>query len=123
MNNYDFVDLKLKIYDTIIKIVNLFTEKNINDIILVKSIIKYNLMNNPNSYIDYENNMFNIISLMLSHAIANDCESFCSIFLGFSFLFEEFIKYENDDKMNENIGDILGKLFFYFQEKKDETVN
>ena len=121
METYDFVDLESKIDDVVIKIVNLFTEENIIDISSVKSKIKSSLINNPNSYLDYKDNIFDIIAMMMSQAKANDCESFCGTFLTSSFLLEKFIQSGDNDDINEGVSDNLGELFFYFQEKGCET--
>ena len=56
---------------------------------------KENKDNTNNSYVDYKENIFCNISMMMSQAIANDCESFCGTFLASTFLFEKFIQYTN----------------------------
>lgn len=126
METYDFVDLETKIDDVVIKIVNLFTEGNMIEITLAKLKIKEVLINNIDSYVDYKENIFCIIAVMMSQAVANDCESFCGTFLASTFLLEKFIQYgdngDNDDsETNDIVADLLGELFFYFQEKGCET--
>lgn len=121
METYDFVDLESKIDDVTIKIVNLFTDDDMTDINLVKLKIKEHLINNTDSYVDYKENIFCIISVMMSQAEANDCESFCGTFLASTFLLEKFIQCGDNDEINDKVGDLLGELFFYFQEKEDTT--
>lgn len=121
METYDFVDLESKIDNVVIKIVNFFTEDCMKDINLAKLKIKEHLINNTDIYTDYKENIFCIISVMISQAEANDCESFCGTFLASTFLLEKFIQYGDNDEKNEKVGDLLGELFFYFQEKEDTT--
>lgn len=117
MQVYDFVDLELKIDDTVTKFVNLFTGENITDVKIAKNKIKISLINNPNSYIDYHDIIFDTISLLLSKSSANDFDSFCETFLASTFLLEKFIQCGDNDDIIGRIGDFIHELFCYFQLK------
>lgn len=121
METYDFIDLEIKIDNAVIMIVEFFKDVKLNDINETKELIKNSLITNPNSYVDYKNKILDIISQMMSKVIVNDCKSFCSIFLTSTFLLENFIKYKYEHIMSERIGNILGELFYYFQEKIEIT--
>lgn len=98
---YDLVKVEQLYSNSIISIFNILNNKNEANIGIVKDLIKESL-NNPESYVDYEESKYEILTSLLSAIMAYDTERFVFLFITSSFLLESIMKIsENSSKSTD----------------------
>lgn len=101
--------------ETVIKLVSLFICKEVANIEEAKEIIQNTLLLDPQSYINYHDDIFTIISVLFSKVEADEREDFTLILFSSTFLLESLLKVDElDINLCERIGNIVGYLYEKF---------
>lgn len=112
MISYDFIDLEKKLDFAVIKMVSVFGFKEVTSISEAKSIIKNVLIKNKNTYNDYSDDSFRVISILISKIMASDIEGFVNILFSTTFLLESYLKSDDDtiDQISIIVGDLIDEF-------------